>query len=130
MKQHLGLNRSLALALGLVTIGGLGHGLFKLSPDWALLPSDVFLTVLVLGFMVLAPLCSSAGDPAAEDGAGPTAAPDGRPHRSYTETTHAAFRDGMCCLTTGHRFGRVAKRCRASCAARVGGAIYKRTGQW
>jgi len=76
---------------------------------------------------VLAPLCSGASDPAAEDAAGPTEAPGGLPPRSFTETTGAIFRDGMCCLTTGHRFGREQKRCRASCAARVGGAIHKRS---
>ena len=127
MKPKVGLNCSLALALGVVTVGGLGHRLFAARADWVLLPSDVFLSVLFLGFLVLAPLCSSANDPAAEDGAGPT---EVRGLPNFTETTSAAFRDGLCCSTIGRRSGRVLKRCCTTCAARVGGVIYKRTAHW
>lgn len=130
MKPKPGLNRGLALASGLLTIGWLGYGLFNYYSGWALLPSDVFFTVLLLGFMVLAPLCSAASDPGPEDGAGPTAAPGAPPPRTFTETTTAVFRDGLCCMNSGRAAGRSPQRCCSSCAARVGGAIHKRTAHW
>ena len=130
MKPKLELNRSLALALGLLTIGGLGYGLSNLNAGRELLPSDVFFTVLLLGFMVLAPLCSGGSDLGAEDGAGPTAAPGELPSRNFTEMNTAAFRDGLCCLNSRPASGHSPKRCCSSCAARVGGAIFKRTAHW